>query len=235
MLMNLAKNIVTVEDPVEYQMPTMNQVNIKPQMGLTFANSLRSILRQDPDIIIIGEIRDSDTLDIAVKAALTGHLVLSSLHTTTAAGSVIRMMNMGIEPFLICSSVLAIVAQRLIRRICTYCKVSYTVDDKVAEKVGLKAFTGQTGQELYRGEGCKKCFNTGYQGRVGINEILILSPMIREKILNREGEFRIKQMAREEGMRTMREDGLLKALDGTTSLEEVLRITAPDTETEEDA
>ena len=224
------KNIVTVEDPVEYQMPTMNQVNIKPQMGLNFSNSLRSILRQDPDIIMIGEIRDTETLDIAVKAALTGHLVLSSLHTTTAAGSVIRMMNMGIEPFLICSSVLAIVAQRLIRRICTYCKESYKVEPAVAEKVGLKTLTGKTDLELYRGKGCAKCMESGYQGRVGINEILILTPGTRERILNRMGEFKIKELARKEGMRTMREDGLLKALDGITSLEEVLRITAPDDE-----
>lgn len=222
------KNIVTVEDPVEYQMPTINQVNVKPQMGLTFSTSLRSILRQDPDIILIGEIRDSETLDIAVKAALTGHLVLSSLHTTTAAGSVIRMMNMGVEPFLICSSVLAIVAQRLLRRICSSCKEPVEILKPIADKVGLtRLYPGQNIQ-LFRGKGCKKCFNTGYKGRVGITEVLVLSPKIRESILGRAGEFRIKDQARKEGMRTMREDGLTKAMEGLTTLEEVLRITAPD-------
>lgn len=222
------KNIVTVEDPVEYQMPTINQVNVRPQMGLTFTSSLRSILRQDPDIILIGEIRDSETLDIAVKAALTGHLVLSSLHTTTAAGSVVRMMNMGIEPFLICSSVLAIIAQRLLRRVCPACKEAYVVEPTVAEKVGLTRLYPDDKHELYRGKGCKKCFKTGYKGRVGITEVLMLSPQIREKILNREGEMKVKEQARREGMKTMREDGLAKAMQGLTTLEEVLRITAPD-------
>lgn len=222
------KNIVTVEDPVEYQMPTINQVNVKPQMGLTFSTSLRSILRQDPDIILIGEIRDSETLDIAVKAALTGHLVLSSLHTTTASGSVIRMMNMGVEPFLICSSVLAIVAQRLLRKICTHCKEPIEIPKETAVKVGLARLFPSQSYPLFRGKGCKKCFNTGYKGRVGITEVLVLSPQIRESILNRAGEAKIKAQARKEGMRTMREDGLTKALEGLTTLEEVLRVTAPD-------
>ncbi len=224
------KNIVTVEDPVEYQMKGMSQVNIKPAMGLTFPVSLRSILRQDPDIIMIGEIRDTETLDIAVKAALTGHLVLSSLHTTTAAGSIIRMMNMGIEPFLICSSVLVIVAQRLIRRVCTFCKESYEPTPTIMEKYKLKkAFPKDTKTfELFRGKGCKKCLDSGYKGRVGITEIFVLSPKIRELILARAGEFKLKEAARSEGMKTMREDGLAKAIEGLTSIEEVLRITAPD-------
>jgi len=222
------KNIVTVEDPVEYQLKGANQVNVKPAMGLTFPACLRSILRQDPDVILIGEIRDADTLDIAVKAALTGHLVLSSLHTTTASGSIVRMMNMGIEPFLICSSVAAIVAQRLLRRICPQCKESHIVPDEVAEKVGLAKFAQKTGIELFRGKGCKNCLETGYKGRVGITEILVLSSHLKECILNRVGEVKIKEEARVEGMKTMREDGFAKALKGLTSLEEVLRITAPD-------
>ncbi len=222
------KNIVTVEDPVEYQMTGANQVNVKPSMGLTFPVCLRSILRQDPDVILIGEIRDAETLDIAVKAALTGHLVLSSLHTTTAAGSVIRMMNMGIEPFLICSSVVAIVAQRLLRRICPHCKESYVLDEEVFQRVGLSAVVRQGPVELYRGRGCKACLETGYKGRVGITEILVLTPTIKDLILKREGEFHIKKAARLEGMKTMREDGLAKVLKGLTSLEEVLRVTAPD-------
>lgn len=227
-------NIVTVEDPVEYQMKGLNQVNVKPALGLTFGASLRSILRQDPDIIMIGEIRDSETLDIAVKAALTGHLVLSSLHTTTAAGSVIRMMNMGIEPFLICSSVLAILAQRLLRRVCESCKEKYELNSAVVEKIGLaRLFPQQKSFELFRGKGCQKCLKTGYKGRVGIHEILSFTPKVRELVLARAGEFKIKQAGRSEGMYTMREDGLFKAVAGLTTLEEVLRVTASDDKTED--
>jgi type IV pilus assembly protein PilB len=223
------RNITTVEDPVEYQVKGINQVNIKANMGLTFAASLRSILRQDPDVILIGEIRDTETLDIAVKAALTGHLVLSSLHTTTAAGSVIRMMNMGIEPFLICSSVLAIVAQRLIRKVCPQCKEEYVITAEVAKKVGIARVSGNAKEvKAVRGKGCKTCFNSGYKGRLGITEILILSPEVKEVILARAGEVKIKEQARKEGMRTMREDGLIKALAGLTTIEEVLRVTAND-------
>ncbi len=224
------KNIVTVEEPVEYQIKGINQVEVKPAVGLTFTSSLRSILRQDPDIIMIGEIRDSETLDIAVKAALTGHLVLSSLHTTTAAGSVIRMMNMGIEPFLICSSVIGIVAQRLIRKICPLCKQSYPIPKELAERLRLYELKKEKEIKLYRGKGCKGCFQSGYKGRVGITEILILTPQVKEQILQRGGEIKIKEIGRKEGMKTMREDGLIKALAGITSLEEVLRVTAPDEE-----
>ncbi len=220
------KNIVTVEDPVEYQMKGMNQVNVRPEVGLTFAASLRSILRQDPDVIMIGEIRDFETLDIAVKAALTGHLVLSSLHTTTAAGSIIRMMNMGIEPFLICSSVLCIIAQRLLRRLCDACKEEYIISEALAKKIGLHKITKE--RRLFRAKGCEKCFNIGYKGRVGITEILVLTPKVRQVILARKGEYKIKEIARQEGMITMREDALTKTMEGLTSLEEVLRVTAPD-------
>jgi type IV pilus assembly protein PilB len=227
-------NIVTVEDPVEYQMKGLNQVNVKAAMGLTFSASLRSILRQDPDIIMIGEIRDAETLDIAVKAALTGHLVLSSLHTTTAAGSVIRMMNMGIEPFLICSSVLAIVAQRLLRRVCEHCKEKYVLLPGVAQKVGLKTlYPDHKEFQLYRGKGCQKCMKNGYKGRVGIHEILSFTQKIRDLVLSRAGEYKIKHGGREEGMHTMREDGLMKAMAGLTTLEEVLRVTANDEAVEE--
>jgi type II secretory ATPase GspE/PulE/Tfp pilus assembly ATPase PilB-like protein len=224
------KNIVTVEDPVEYQMKGMNQVNIKPAMGLTFPVSLRSILRQDPDIIMIGEIRDAQTLDIAVKAALTGHLVLSSLHTTTAAGSITRMVNMGIEPFLICSSVLAIVAQRLLRKICTYCKEPHAISQTVVESMGLrKIFPKDTKKfEVFRGKGCKRCLDSGYRGRVGITEIFIFTTQIRELVLARSSEMKLKKAARSEGMKTMREDGLDKVVSGLTTLEEVLRVTGSD-------
>ena len=224
------KNIVTVEDPVEYQMRGINQVNVKPAMDLNFPTCLRSILRQDPDIIMIGEIRDAETLDIAVKAALTGHLVITSLHTTTAAGSVVRMVNMGVEPFLICSSVLAIVAQRLLRRICIHCKQPQVISPAVAKQVGITAMFGDEGIEVFHGKGCKKCSNTGYQGRVGITEIFVLSEKIKELIIAGAGELQIKQLARSEGMITMREDGLTKVKEGLTTIEEILRVTAPDNE-----
>ncbi|MBF0484120.1 MAG: Flp pilus assembly complex ATPase component TadA [Candidatus Omnitrophica bacterium] len=222
------KNIVTVEDPVEYQFKGACQVNVKPAMGLTFAASLRSILRQDPDIIMIGEIRDAETLDIAVKAALTGHLVLSSLHTTTAAGSVVRMVNMGVEPFLICSSVLCIIAQRLLRKVCQNCKEPYTPPDAVIERVGLRQISQEKTITLYKGKGCDQCFKSGYKGRVGITEILVITPAVKEVITAMAGEPKVKEVARQEGMITMREDALYKALKGLTTLEEVLRITAPD-------
>ena len=222
------KNIVTVEDPVEYQIPGLNQVNVRPSVGLTFASTLRSILRQDPDIIMIGEIRETDTLDIAVKAALTGHLVLSSLHTTTAAGSVVRMMNMGVEPFLICSSVVAIIGQRLLRRICPRCKEQYVLSLEMAKKLGLWKKGRAKELALFRGRGCGACQKSGYWGRIGISEILVLSAAVRNEILSRAGEGKIKQAGRQSGMTTMREDGMAKALEGQTTLEEVLRVTAPD-------
>jgi len=222
------KNIVTVEDPVEYQMRGMNQVNVKPALGLTFATVLRSVLRQDPDIIMVGEIRDTETLDIAVKAALTGHLVLSSLHTTTAAGSVIRMMNMGIEPFLICSSVIAIMGQRLVRKVCERCAEKYDLPAELVQRLGLDKMASPKKIQMTRGKGCKYCLHTGYRGRIGISEILTLTPAVKENILHRKGELKIKAAGRAAGMITMREDGLQKALAGLTSLEEVLRVTAPD-------
>lgn len=224
------KNIITVEDPVEYQMRGMNQVNVRPNVGLTFSTALRSILRQDPDIIMIGEIRDSETLDIAVKAALTGHLVLSSLHTTTASGSVIRMMNMGVEPFLLCSSVIAISGQRLVRRICQHCKEPYEVLPEVSRRVGLERMLKGKKAVLFKGKGCDQCLNTGYTGRIVICELLILTSKVKEEILKGGNELKIKKVGRTEGMVTMREDALKKAIDGFTSLEEVLRVTAPDEE-----
>ncbi|MBI4309274.1 MAG: Flp pilus assembly complex ATPase component TadA, partial [Candidatus Omnitrophica bacterium] len=167
------KNIITVEDPVEFQVKGFNQVNIRPEVGLTFPASLRSILRQDPDVILIGEVRDAQTLDIAVKAALTGHLVVTSLHTTTSTGSITRMINMGVEPFLICSSVNAIVAQRLIRRVCPKCREAYTITPEAAAQFRVHDLAPGHNLIFYRPKGCAKCFNTGYQGRVGITEVLI--------------------------------------------------------------
>jgi type IV pilus assembly protein PilB len=222
------KNIITVEDPVEYQLAGINQVTARPDIGLTFASSLRSILRQDPDIIMIGEIRDFDTVDIAIKAALTGHLVLSTLHTTTASGSIVRLVNMGVEPFLITSSLIAIVAQRLIRRICPHCKEAYHLSEEITKRVGMTNLPQGKETVFYRGKGCRYCFNTGYSGRVGIAEVLPLSPKIKELILARADEAKIKSAARAESMQTLREEGLMKAIAGLTSIEEVIRVTAAD-------
>jgi len=221
------KNIVTVEDPVEYQLEGINQVTARPEIGLTFASALRSILRQDPNVIMVGEIRDYETVDIAIKSALTGHLVLSTLHTTTASGAIARLVNMGVEPYLLDSSLVCVVAQRLVRKICNYCKEEYIIKKDLLDSLKLDL------QEIkrpvfFRGKGCPNCLNLGYSGRIGIAEILLLTQPIRELILNRAQEHVIKQQARKEGMKTLREEGLKAVFEGVTTLEEVLRVTAPD-------
>lgn len=221
------KNIITVEDPVEFQLEGINQVTAKPEIGLTFAAALRSILRQDPDIIMIGEIRDYETVDIAIKSALTGHLVLSTLHTTTAAGAVVRLVNMGVEPYLINSSLVCVIAQRLVRRICSYCKEPYLLKAEIAQSLKLDGHKNARLQ-FYKGKGCQHCFNTGYSGRTVIAEVLQLSQKIRDLILNGSQEQHIKHQARDEGMKTLREDGIEAALKGYTTIEEVLRVTTPD-------
>ncbi|MBU4149000.1 MAG: GspE/PulE family protein, partial [Candidatus Omnitrophica bacterium] len=220
------KNLITVEDPVEFQLQGINQVTVKSEVGLTFASSLRSILRQDPDVIMIGEIRDFDTVDIAIKSALTGHLVLSTLHTTTACGSVVRLVNMGVEPFLISASVVGIVAQRLIRKLCPKCKEPYEPLESLITK--LKIDPSKKKITFYRPKGCEQCLNMGYSGRVGISEILSMSQSIKEMVLKKAREHEIKDQARKEGMRTLREDGMIKVLQGITSLEEILRVTIED-------
>ena len=216
-------NVITVEDPVEYIIDGINQVTARPGIGLTFAGALRSILRQDPDIIMIGEIRDFETVDIAIKAALTGHLVLSTLHTTTAAGSVTRLINMGVEPFLMTSSIILVGAQRLVRKICPNCKESYELDADVAGSFGIKA----NGKKvlLYRGKGCEVCRKTGYKGRTAIIEVLILTPKIKALILESAQEYKILETARQEGMKTLRENGIALVLEGVTTLDEVVRVT----------
>jgi type IV pilus assembly protein PilB len=221
------KNIVTVEDPVEFQLEGINQVTAKPEIGLTFAAALRSILRQDPDIIMIGEIRDYETVDIAIKSALTGHLVLSTLHTTTAAGAVVRLVNMGVEAYLINSSLVCVVAQRLVRKICTYCIESYILKGDIAKSLKLEV-QKESELKFYRGKGCQHCFNSGYAGRTVIAEVIQISQKIRDLILSGSQEQFIKQQARAEGMKTLREDGLEAAQKGLTTIEEVLRVTAPD-------
>lgn len=217
------KNIVTVEDPIEYLIEGINQVTARPDIGLTFAGALRSILRQDPNVIMIGEIRDFETVDIAIKAALTGHLVLSTLHTTTATGSIIRLVNMGVEPFLLTSSLICVGAQRLVRRICPTCKEPYELSKDMIEKLNIKQAAGKT--TFYKGKGCVNCFGSGYKGRVGIIEVLTLSPKIKSLILEGVQEYKIRDQARQEGMVTLRENGMQNAENGITTIEEVLRVT----------
>ena len=224
-LNNPEYNIVTVEDPVEYQLAGINQVAVKPDVGLTFAGALRSILRQDPDIVMIGEIRDQETADIAVKAALTGHQVLSTLHTNDAAGAISRLDDMGIEPFLIASSVLLTCAQRLVRRICPNCKEEFIPEPDVFEKLQIPEYIGET---FYRGAGCDRCKGRGYSGRAPVLEVLSVTEPIRRLIVKRASASIIKNQAVQEGMKTLRMAGIDKAREGITTLEEVLRVTSDD-------
>ncbi|MCL5773198.1 MAG: type IV-A pilus assembly ATPase PilB [Firmicutes bacterium] len=217
------KNILTVEDPVEYQLPGVNQVQVNEKAGLTFANALRCFLRQDPDIIMVGEVRDPETARIAIEAALTGHLVLSTLHTNDAAGAMSRLVEMGMEPFLVASSVIGILAQRLARTICPNCRESYTPPPESVRKFGLSAYTDSE-VSLYRGRGCDFCKMTGYKGRTGIFELLPVTDRIRSLTLQRASSAEIRQAAIEEGMKTMQDDGMRKVLEGMTTIEECLRV-----------
>lgn len=218
-----ARNIVTVEDPVEYRLKGINQVQVNFKAGVTFANTLPYILRQDPDIILIGEIRDKETARIAVEAALTGHLVFSTIHTNDAASIPTRLIDMGIEPFLVASSVIGATAQRLVRRICKSCKVPYDPPKSVLEHVGLD-MSKIEGISFYKGEGCDKCNRTGYRGRLAAQEFLSISPDIQNLIINRASARDIREKAKEEGMKTLLDDALSKAAEGVTTIEEVLRV-----------
>jgi type IV pilus assembly protein PilB len=223
-LNNPIYNIVTVEDPVEYQLAGINQVAVKADIGLDFSGALRSILRQDPDIVMIGEIRDNETADIAVKAALTGHQVLSTLHTNDAAGAITRLDDMGIEPFLISSSVILTCAQRLVRRICPNCKEEFAADPEIFAKLGIE----DDGGTLYRGAGCSRCKGRGYLGRAAILEVLPVSEAIRRLVIKRASAAVIKNQAISEGMKSLRMVGIDKAKEGVTTLEEILRVTSED-------
>ena len=217
-------NIITVEDPVEYQMLGVNQVQVKPEIGLTFASGLRSILRQDPDIVMVGEVRDSETADIAVKAALTGHLVLSTLHTNDAPGAVARLVDMGIEPFLVSSSLLMICAQRLIRKVCPHCKEPTTVPPDTFRRLGITQ-PEVIETAFYHGRGCSRCKDSGYMGRMAILEVLTMSDALREQVLQNTSAKAVRELALKEGMKTLTMAGIGKAKAGLTSLEEVLRVT----------
>lgn len=220
------RKIITVEDPVEYQLEGINQIQVKPQIGLTFATALRSIVRQDPDVIMIGEMRDLETARIAVQSALTGHLVLSTLHTNDAAAGITRLQDMGLEEYLLSSTINGILAQRLVRRLCPDCKEAYPVSEALIEELQLRKWQPEGEIVLYKPIGCPTCNGIGYKGRMAIIEFLMMSDAIRRQIIKHEEAHEIQQQAIKEGMQTMYEDGLGKVLQGITTLEEVLRVTA---------
>ena len=223
-LNNEERNILTVEDPVEYQLPGIGQMQIKSKIDLTFASCLRHILRQDPDVIMIGEIRDRETAEIAIQASLTGHLVLSTLHTNDAPSAVTRLTEMGIEPYLISSSVIGVMAQRLLRVICPECRRPYQPHDLSTVEAELRKLHSGALQ-LYQGAGCEVCLNTGYTGRTAIFELLVMNDEIKDLVIQRRGAHIIKQAALAQGMTTLRQDGLRRVLAGMTTLEEVYRVT----------
>lgn len=218
-------NIVTVEDPVEFQIPGINQVTMNKDIGLTFVSALRSILRQDPDIILVGEIRDSETADIAVKASLTGHMVLSTLHTTSATGAIIRFVNMGVEPFLVASSCLLTASQALLRKLCTNCKEKISPPDEVINILRKNEVPIPENFKYYKPAGCRFCNDTGYSGRIGIIEILELDPTVKDMLIRNETESKIREYATKNGMKTLRQKAVRRMLTGSTTLEEVYRVT----------
>jgi general secretion pathway protein E len=218
------KNIITVEDPIEYQLAGVGQIQINPKIDLTFASGLRSILRQDPDIIMIGEIRDRETAEIAIQSALTGHMVFSTLHTNDSAGALTRLVEMGVEPFLAASSIVGILAQRLVRRICPHCRIETVPSPELIRELEVEGLYSEEAV-FYHGEGCEQCMNIGYRGRTGLYELLIVDEEARDLLLQKKDSATIKSSAIRRGMKTLRTDGLKKALKGETSLAEVLRVT----------
>jgi general secretion pathway protein E len=220
--------ILTVEDPVEYQMPGINQIQVKPQIDLTFANALRSIVRQDPDVIMIGEIRDLETAQIAVQSALTGHLVLSTVHTNDAPSTVNRLLDMGVEDYLLTSTVIGILAQRLVRTLCPKCKEEYAALPELVNELGLRKFAGEGEIRLFHAKGCKECAQTGYLGRISIMEMLPMTDPLRTLIMRHATSTELRAEAITGGMVTMYEDGMRKSLAGITTFEEVLRVTRED-------
>jgi type IV pilus assembly protein PilB len=220
LLNSMERNIITIEDPIEYQLPGITQVQVNPKVDVTFASALRSFLRQDPNVIMVGEIRDRETAEIAIQAALTGHLVFSTLHTNDAPGSLTRLIEMGIEPFLIASSVVGILAQRLVRVICPKCKEPYQPSANVVAELQLKPDA-----HLFRGKGCPTCRQSGYQGRIGIFELLRMTDPVKNLVAGKAPAHAIREAALAAGMRTLREDGLVKAAAGLTTVEEILRVT----------
>ncbi|MCA1830398.1 MAG: GspE/PulE family protein, partial [Actinomycetota bacterium] len=217
-------NIITVEDPVEYRLAGVNQVQTNPKAGLTFASALRSILRSDPDVVLIGEIRDHETAQISVQAALTGHLVLSTLHTNDAPSALTRLVEMGIEPFLVSSAVDCILAQRLVRRLCEKCKEYYQPTVEALKEARVPLLADGTAPRLFKAVGCNSCAGTGFRGRMAVHEVMLMSEEIERLAVERRSAEEIKRVAVEQGMLTLRQDGILKVLEGETSLEEIFRV-----------
>ena len=215
-------NISTVEDPVEYHLGSATQVQVHDKIGMTFSAALRSLLRQDPDVVMLGEIRDSETANIAVQAALTGHLVLSTLHTNDAPSSVTRLINIGVEPYLISAALNAVLAQRLVRRVCQQCKEEYAPTDEMKEFLKLQGFQGET---TWRGKGCDKCRKTGYSGRLGIYEMMVMDDSLRDVVTANPDVNHLRKLCRERGLITLREDGFQKVMHGQTTVDEILRVT----------
>jgi len=220
------KNVMTVEDPIEYQLEGISQMQVSAKKGMTFVNALRHILRQDPDVIMVGEVRDRETAAMAIQSSLTGHLVFSTLHTNDAAGAVSRLLDFGVEPYLVSSSLICVLAQRLVRKICPDCKTVYHPNAQEQRELGLTEMP--EGEFFYTGRGCSKCFDTGYRGRTGIYELMIVNDEIREMIYRCETAGAIKKTALEYGMKTLRMDGARKVLAGITPIAEVLRVTQSD-------
>ncbi len=219
-------NVITVEDPVEYRLPGINQVQVNPKAGLTFSGALRSILRSDPDVVLLGEIRDHETAQIAIEAALTGHLVLSTLHTNDAPSAVTRLTEMGIEPFLVGSALDCIVAQRLARKLCDKCKEPYIPTPEELKAARFPWVEGEEPPVLYRPAGCTACSKTGYRGRLALHEVMRVSEEIERMAVAHSSAAEIAKVAIEQGMRTLRDDGWIKVIEGRTAIEEILRVVA---------
>ncbi|MEO1823650.1 MAG: ATPase, T2SS/T4P/T4SS family [Candidatus Lambdaproteobacteria bacterium] len=224
---NEARNIITIEDPVEYKLSGYSQIEVKPKVGLTFANALRSVLRQDPDVIMVGEMRDTETAKIAIQSALTGHLVFSTVHTNSAPATITRLIDMGIEPFLVSSSIIGVLAQRLVRRICPDCRKSYQPHPEQLRELGIKEVSfRKLDRRFFRGDGCDNCRQTGYRGRIGIHELLVMSEGVKNTILESSDSDTIRKQGLKEKMITLRRDGVNKILHGLTTAEEILSITS---------
>ncbi len=224
---NEARNIITIEDPVEYKLSGYSQIEVKPKVGLTFANALRSVLRQDPDVIMVGEMRDTETAKIAIQSALTGHLVFSTVHTNSAPATITRLIDMGIEPFLVSSSIIGVLAQRLVRRICPDCRKSYQPHPEQLRELGIKEVSfRKLDRRFFRGDGCDNCRQTGYRGRIGIHELLVMSDGVKNTILESSDSDTIRKQGLKEKMITLRRDGVNKILHGLTTAEEILSITS---------
>ena len=221
-----ARNVITIEDPVEYKIPSYSQIEVNSRLGLTFARALRSVLRQDPDVVMVGEMRDAETAQIAIQAALTGHLVFSTVHTNSAPATITRLIDMGVEPFLVSSTIIGVLAQRLVRQICSSCKEPYEPHPEQLRELGLG--TSQANATFYRGRGCPACRETGYRGRLGLHELLIMGDSIKDVILKSSDANEIKRVALRHGLITLRMDGIQKIRAGLTTLEEVLSITVED-------